>query len=582
MQILLLLGVTLCLPSPLYAFSNQAHAHFSGKPHVLQVDSSDIRISRNAANSMTEAHVQPSFWSPPSGLTQHYEHPLQNANLYQVESSDVFVSRNVALAASHMQVALNDTDPLHPDGHDHVVSEGHMNGRFLTNAASRQIADFYSVMKMGWNDIAQGQMPVSLQLHDFEEPQLLERLYWLLGGSAVVFCLAILGEIFASWSFSENLCIKSVSACLENLWMLALLAAGNWSFMQAIIHFGHQILDIGIGPIFLSRGVFTVVLGLGLAKGGSTSVVLWPDDRQQQKLLVLGGLMNSASVLLLIAALMCAPSPVVNIMFCSRTFFSALGGYLICQETLTWQQWVCMTLGAAVISIMVYATADDQVIQHNGVTNSSLNMTLGVGFAIAAAALMAASLVTIRCLEGQVDLLAHLVSRGWTNIVLCIPLFIFYWEDFMRLVTSPSVAVALVLIGQGTTNFGAQMTTIKIAMLAKLGPIQTFMVGVGLVLQCAIDLFMGYRYQILAWVALALMLVWLPLSAFVDTYWSGDGKNDPPLSSVSSRSPLVSERRESKASNHGYEFEPVLTNRGELTWRSSSPDRKQSNAQPAA
>merc|ERR1719420_2185970 len=101
----------------------------------------------------------------------------------------------------------------------------------------------------------------------------------------------------------------------------------------------------------------------------------------------------------------------------------------------------------------------------------------------------------MRCLKDQTDHIVLTVSGGFVNILLCIPIAIFFFEDFAHVVISPSLIVVLVLLGQGTASFFVQMLTNKLALLAKLGSIQTFVIGATLLLQCFVDLFMGYRGQ---------------------------------------------------------------------------------------
>lgn len=341
-----------------------------------------------------------------------------------------------------------------------------------------------------------------------ENQLLLQKLYYVLGAGAVLALLTLCGELFSSWP---------MCSCLQNLWVIALMAAGHQTTQSSVIHFGQQLFAIGFGPLFLFRGIMTFSVSLCLAKCGNSSVTLWPEGRRVRVLLVSSGFIASLSILFLTAALMYAPSPVVNVLYSSRSFFGALGGLLFLGEMLKWQQWVCMALGLGVVVLLIYSSASGEVMERK-VGRGDLDLPLGAGFCLLAALFQALSMVTMRCLKGQTDHLALAVAGGWTNILLCIPIAMFFFSDFARVVVSPSVHVLIVLLGQGTASVLAQMMTNKMALMAKLGPIQTFLVGSGLVLQVFVDLFMGYRYQLMMWVALGLMLLWLPCSAAVDMY----------------------------------------------------------------
>lgn len=222
-----------------------------------------------------------------------------------------------------------------------------------------------------------------------------------------------------------------------------------------------------------------------------------------------------------IAALLYATAPIVSVVLTMSTIFMALGAFVIHGETLKWLQWVSMTLGVAVVTLLIYATATDGVIEH--MFQDALNLPLGVGLAVAGAFLLAMSMVTLRSVKGQVHFFAFLVVYATITILFSVPLAFVFSNDFMQIVNQSSIPLMAVLAWQGIAHFLSQYLMNKIALLAKLGPIQTFIVATSLVLLCVVDLFMGYQYQMLAWIFFLLTLVWLPLSYVVDAYCNDDG-----------------------------------------------------------
>lgn len=383
---------------------------------------------------------------------------------------------------------------------------------FLKKASlqvSSQRAD-QSTMKMMLSDISNGQMSAWLSHQGYDEV-LLQKVYWVLGAGAVLGFLSLFGELFPSWR---------CSSWLQNVWVLALMQAAFQCVMHSTIHFGQIVMPIGSGPFFLARGLMIFALGLGIAKCGSgndTTPELWPDGFREQMLLVLGGLANSSGALMFIAALMYAPSPIVNIMFSQRTVLSALGGCIFLGQMLKWPQGLCMALGVAAAAFLMYTTTSPTALE-KALNEDSLDLTLGAGLALGGALLQAASMVILRSLAGRVNHLAYMVSCGVTSVFMCIPLILMWLPDFRRIVISPSAPAVMMVLGQGLASALAQLLWNKVIVLAKLGPVQTFILGAVLVLQCLVDLYMGYRYGFLMWIAFGLVLVWLPLTAAVDVF----------------------------------------------------------------
>eukprot|EP00746_Dinoflagellata_sp_MGD_P011676 gnl/MRDRNA2_/MRDRNA2_124585_c0_seq1.p1 gnl/MRDRNA2_/MRDRNA2_124585_c0~~gnl/MRDRNA2_/MRDRNA2_124585_c0_seq1.p1 ORF type:complete len:459 (+),score=41.56 gnl/MRDRNA2_/MRDRNA2_124585_c0_seq1:117-1493(+) len=389
----------------------------------------------------------------------------------------------------------------------------HSQNLFLKRGASLLTRADPLWMQIIETSTSKNQMRDNSQLELDDSRFSLQNLYWVLGVGVMLGAVTFCSEFF----FETSQC----SSSLAYLWFLALQAAGHLCMCQSIVHFGHQILDLHFGPQFLCRGVIYFLFGLGLAASAQKSTtdkapVFWPQGCRERCLLVLQGVCNSLGQLMVMTSLVYATAPVVSVVLCSSAILMALGSFLVFGETLKWPQWVSMILGISVVTLLIYATATNGVIDR--MFQDSLNLPLGVGIAVIGASLVAAGMIIIRSLKGEVHYFAFLVGFGSWALFFSIALAFFFFNDFAQVLGNLSVPVTAVLAWQGISAFLAQLLMNKIAQLAKLGPIQTFINAAGLVFLCIVDLFMGYKYQILAWVCFLLTLVWLPLSYIVELY----------------------------------------------------------------
>eukprot|EP00746_Dinoflagellata_sp_MGD_P131114 gnl/MRDRNA2_/MRDRNA2_64931_c0_seq1.p1 gnl/MRDRNA2_/MRDRNA2_64931_c0~~gnl/MRDRNA2_/MRDRNA2_64931_c0_seq1.p1 ORF type:complete len:475 (-),score=45.17 gnl/MRDRNA2_/MRDRNA2_64931_c0_seq1:100-1524(-) len=462
----------------------------------------DIRILYALCALSQAVHVDP-LGAEPQRLH------LKRNGLFQ----GPLASHSTTYSVHQSTSALRRPDFVHNDS-----TEADQHGLFLAKPISPQ---------MGFSSVSEA-LKISIsksQQQTYEEHFTLQNLYWVLGAGLLLGLVTIVTELLAyRWE----------SSSLLYVWFLALQCAGHLCMAQSIVHFGHQTLGVQFGPVFLSRGVIYLCLGLAASCASkinsTTSQVFWPDGRWEQTLVVLQGAATSLGQMMVIAALVYATAPVVSVILCSSVLFMALGSLLIQGETLKWPQWASMTLGIAVVTILIYATASGGVVEH--MFQNSLNLPLGLGLAVSGALLIAFGMVIVRYLKGQVHYLTYVVGYGSMTTLFCVPLAIFFFRDFEWVATNYSAPLILVLAWQGICSFIFQCLMNKIGQLAKLGPVQTFINAACLVFLCVVDIFMGYRYQILAWICFMLTLVWLPLSYVIESRY---GDNSTASSQSSSK-----------------------------------------------